>query len=177
MQTRRLFFALWPDPAQQAALAEATRGVVERSGGQAVPPDNLHITLVFVGSVPESEIDRIESIATNVAKDVGTEPALVALDTLEHWKKPRIVCLTTQQPANAQATRIAEVLGERLTAAGFAPDRKPFRPHVTLARKVSRGSMQTLPPWRWSFGEFALIESHNGPAGSVYRCRARFTLG
>jgi 2'-5' RNA ligase len=177
MQTRRLFFALWPDPARQAALADTTRGVVERSGGQAVPPENLHITLVFVGSVLESDIDRIASIAAGVARDVGPEPALVALETLEHWKKPRIVCLTTEQPVNAQAMRIAQFLGDRLIAAGFAPDRRPLRPHVTLARKVSGGSVQTWPPWQESFREFALIESHNGPAGSVYRCRARFTLG
>src|SRR5437773_3602480 len=34
MQTCRLFFALWPEPAQQVALSQATRNEVERSGGQ-----------------------------------------------------------------------------------------------------------------------------------------------
>lgn len=178
MRTHRLFFALWPDPAQQVALAEATRSAVERSGGQAVPPENLHITLVFVGSVPESDIERVEVIAAKVAADVGSEPALVALDALDYWKKPRIVCLTAAQAASAQSSRVAEILRERLTADGFAPDPKPFRPHVTLARKVSRGaSMRELPPVLWSFREFALIESQTGPAGSVYRCRSRFQLG
>jgi len=177
MQTRRLFFALWPDPAQQAALAQATRGVVERSGGHAVPPENLHVTLVFVGSVPDPDINRIERIAAMVANDVGPEPALITLDTFEHWKKPRIVCLTSERLPSAQAARIAEMLAERLSAAGFAPDRKPWRPHVTVARKVLRGAMQNPERWEWSFREFALIDSHTGPAGSVYRCRARFALG
>jgi 2'-5' RNA ligase len=173
---RRLFFAFWPDPSQQAALAEATRGVVERSGGQRVPPENLHITLVFVGSVPESEIVRVESIAANVAQAVGPAPALVALDFLDYWKKPRVVCLTTQQSADAQASRIADLLTNRLTTAGFAPDIRPFRPHVTLARKASHGSMDTLQPLLWTFREFSLIGSQTGPSGSVYSCRARFTF-
>jgi len=173
---RRLFFAFWPDPPQQAALAEATRRVVERSGGQGVPPENLHITLVFLGSVPESDIVRVESIAAKVAQDVSLAPALIALDVLDYWKKPRVVCLTTQQPANAQALRIADLLGERLATAGFAPDPQPFRPHVTLARKASRGSMDTPQPLQWTFREFSLIESQTGPSGSVYRCRARFTF-
>ncbi len=75
MQTCRLFFALWPEPAQQVALSQATRHEVERSGGQAVPPQNFHITLVFIGSVPQSDVDRIGSIASQVAEEVGPEPA------------------------------------------------------------------------------------------------------
>lgn len=178
MQTCRLFFALWPEPAQQVALWQATRSEVERAGGQAVPPENFHVTLVFIGSVPQSDVDRIESIAAQVAGEVGPEPAEIGLDLFEHWKKPRIVCLTTQLPASARASRIAELLRNRLTAAGWAPDPRPLRPHITLARKVSRGgTLEMVPPVHWIFREFALIESQTGPAGSVYRCRARFPFG
>jgi 2'-5' RNA ligase len=178
MQTCRLFFALWPEPAQQVALSQATRHEVERSGGQAVPPQNFHITLVFVGSVPQSDVGRIGSIASQVAEAVGPEPAHIALDSFEHWKKPRIVCLTTQLPASDRAARIAELLRNRLAAAGLAPDPRPLRPHITLVRKVSGGgTKEMLPPVQWIFHEFALIESQTGPAGPVYRCRARFPLG
>ena len=176
-RSKRLFFALWPEPAQQATLAEAARNVVERSGGHAVPAENLHITLVFLGSVPEPDIDSVERIAEKVAGEVGQAPVSVALDVFEHWQKPRIICLTTQQPASAATSRIAELLLERLTAAGFSPDIRPFRPHVTVARKVSRGGTTSmLPPLRWAFDEFALVESQTGPAGAVYRCRRRFTV-
>jgi 2'-5' RNA ligase len=178
MQTCRLFFALWPEPAQQVALSQATRHEVERSGGQAVPPQNFHITLVFIGSVPQSDVDRIVRIASRVAEEVGPEPAEISLDLFEHWKKPRIVCLTTQLPASDRASRIAELLRNGLTAAGLTPDPRPLRPHITLARKVSRGgTLEMIPPVHWTFREFALIESQTGPAGSVYRCRARFPFG
>ena len=40
-----------------------------------MPPGNFHITLVFIGSVPQSDADRIVSIASQVAEEVGPEPA------------------------------------------------------------------------------------------------------
>jgi 2'-5' RNA ligase len=175
METRRLFFAFWPQPAWQAALAQSTRGAGEWLGATRVPPGNLHITLVFVGSVAEPEIARLEHIAGTVVAQLGAEPARVALDVLDYWKQPRVICLTTDQPADAQAARIAELLRDRLVEAGFTPDLRPWRPHVTLARKVSRGgSLGTVEPVEWTFRELALVESQAGPTGSIYRCRSRF---
>lgn len=149
---------------------------MERCGGQGVPTENLHVTLVFLGSVPEHEIVRVERIAATVAQDVSPGPAMVALDMIDYWKKPRVLCVTTQQPADARASRITDLLTERLTTAGFAPDPRPFRPHVTLARKASRSSLDTLQPILWTFREFSLIQSQTGPPGSVYHCRARFAF-
>jgi len=51
--TRRLFFALWPDEATREQLAHITRKAVRGSGGRPIPVENLHSTLVFLGSVPE----------------------------------------------------------------------------------------------------------------------------
>jgi 2'-5' RNA ligase len=175
MGTRRLFFAFWPQPAQQAALADAVRHAAESSGGQAVPVENLHVTLVFVGAVPESHLAQVESMGATVVQRVGPEPAVVVLDVLDYWEKPRVVCFTTEQAPSAQASRIADLLQGRLTAAGFTPDPRPWRPHVTLVRKASRGSsMSTADSLEWTFREFALVESQTTPAGSIYRCRSRF---
>jgi len=175
METRRLFFAFWPQPRLQAALAQALRPAVERSGGQPVPAQNLHVTLVFVGSVPEADLGKVEGVAATVAQKVGAGPAVIGLDVLDYWKKPRVLCLTTEQPPNTQAASIAELLQDRLAAAGFTPDLRPWRPHVTLARKVTRGSsIGAVQQVEWTFREFALVESRTGPAGSIYHCRSRF---
>ncbi len=175
MRTLRLFFAFWPRPEQRAQLAHSVRHTLEGSGGQAVPVENLHITLVFVGAVPESDLAKVESSAATVVQTVEPEPAVIVLDVLDYWKKPRIVCLTTNQTPNARAARIAELLRDRLTAAGFALDPRPWRPHVTLARNVRRGSsIGAVQPVEWGFRELALVESQTGPEGSVYRCRSRF---
>src|SRR5205807_403857 len=66
--TRRLFFALWPDAGQRAALVHATRKAVRSSGGRPVPEESLHVTLAFLGSVPERRVAELQAIARRVAE-------------------------------------------------------------------------------------------------------------
>ena len=135
-----MFFALWPDEVLQAALAAVMRDTVEKSGGRAVPAENYHVTLAFLGSVPEVEIPKVVSIGNEVAGKVAREPVRVLLDQIEYWTKARVLCLTTGETQGGgegqSAALLAEMLKVHLTTAGFTPDLKPFRPHVTLARKA-----------------------------------------
>jgi 2'-5' RNA ligase len=176
-----LFFALWPNHALQAALADATRDVVFASGGRAVPPENFHITLAFVGSVAESSVAKVEAVGDRVAAEVERTPVLVTLDAIEYWRKAHVVCATAQVQRNAGAGLadiLATALQSRLTAGGFTPDLKPFRAHVTLARKVSHGThVHTMQSVFWSFTEFALIESRTEAQRAVYRVLETFPLG
>ncbi len=190
--TRRLFFALWPDPGMQSALAEATRALTGACDGRVVPTENFHLTLAFLGSVPESKLASLTRVAETVAdafRNLPQHPApiAIALDEVEHWRKPELLCATASEPAPA-ATALAQVLKEALVAGGFTPDLKTlelvdkltmtqFRPHVTLARKVRHPIRTTsMNPLLWSFSEFALVESRTGPQGSVYRVLESYLL-
>ena len=165
-----MFFALWPDHALQADLADATKDVVLAAGGRAVPPENFHLTLAFVGPVSESSLAKVEAAGEQVAAEVERAPVQLILDAIEYWRKAQVVCATAQMAQNARhAGALATALKSRLMAAGFTPDLKPFRAHVTLARKVPRGShdrcMQSV---LWRFADFALVDSRTGPGGSLY---------
>ena len=192
--TRRLFFALWPDDAQRAALAHATRKAVRSSGGRPVPEHSLHVTLAFLGSVPERRVAELHVIARRVALGAAASgrPLLVSFDRLVHWTKARILCAQggeapaeaaeeAQQAQEAEQTdaprpvdltgaaAVAESLKSEIIAAGFSPDLKPFRAHVTVARKVVHARpAQPLPPFLWSFDAFALVDSRTEPTGPVY---------
>lgn len=62
-----------------------------------------------------------------------------------------------------------ERLQDRLAASGFASYLKPFRAHVTVARKVLRaGAAGEMHPVLWRFSTLALIESRTLPAGALY---------
>jgi RNA 2',3'-cyclic 3'-phosphodiesterase len=175
-----LFFALWPDHALQVALADATESVVLASGGRPMPPENFHLTLAFVGSVPESSVAKVEAVGHQVAAELERSPVQLALDAIEYWKKAKVVCATASAPRGAGvrlADALATALKSRLTAAGFTPDLKPFRAHVTLARKVPRRcGDHTIQSVLWSFKEFVLVESRTEAEGSVYRVLESFPL-
>lgn len=173
--THRLFFALWPDDAMQSALATATRSVVTACDGTPVPIQNFHFTLAFLGAVPASRTRELGELAARAAA-YGRGPIDVTLDHIDYWRKSQVLCATSSTEAHAAAA-LAEHLKHEVTKNGFAPDLKPFRAHVTLARKVRHVTRdRDMPPVHWSFKEFRLIESRTAPSGSLYSTREIFVL-
>jgi 2'-5' RNA ligase len=172
-----LFFALWPNPALQSALVDAARNVISAAGGRPVLPQSLHVTLAFLGAVPDADLGKVAAIAAEVANKAERTPVQLAFNAIEYWKKPQVLCATAPAPAagTSLADALATTLKSRLVTAGFTPDLKPFRAHVTLVRKVPRGTYdRTLAPVLWSFTEFALVESLTEPGGAVYRVLKTF---
>ena len=164
-RTRRLFLALWPDASMREQLAHAVRKGVRGSGGRRVPEANYHITLAFIGAVPEGRVAELGAVVRAVT---GAGPIEVPLRELAYWPGPRVLCAVPPAPPAGLSGWVGRLL-EMLAAAAFAPDLKPFRPHVTVARKVMRPSASAvLPPVLWRFDEFALIESRTLEAGPVY---------
>ena len=171
------------------AMTQATRKAVRASGGRPVAVDNLHVTLAFLGSVPErrlpalAEIARaavpVAALAAANAQESGRNDGAdssgpiagrlaITFDRLEHWPAARLLCALPAEPP-APVLALARRLQERLAAGGFTPDLKPFRPHVTVVRKVSRqGRIAEIHPVVWTFTEFALIESRTLPEGASY---------
>ena len=141
-----------------------------------MPVQSLHVTLAFLGSVPEGRVPELDRIARRVADafPAAAHPLLLTFDRLAHWARPQILCaLGTEEPAAATdaagAPALSTMLKNETAAAGFSPDLKPFHAHVTVARKVAHApSALALQPVLWRFDAFALIESRTDPAGPVY---------
>jgi RNA 2',3'-cyclic 3'-phosphodiesterase len=180
--TRRLFFAFWPDEAQRAALTHAARNAVRACGGRPVPAANLHVTLCFLGSVPEVRVAELGAIGRRVAAGWSppAAPATLAFERLEHWVRPQVLCAlaaAAAPPETRAAQRLAGALGDAAAATGFTPDLKPFRAHVTLARKVVKAQFdEQIRPVRWEFDAFALIESRTLAAGPLYSVVESYAL-
>lgn len=171
---RRLFFALWPDEEQRAALAHATAKAVRGCGGRPMPGVSLHVTLCFLGGVPAARLTELDALARRIATSrAPAAPLALEFEHLEHWVRPQLLCaLTAPRAPSAEiplAQNLARALGQRCAAAGFNPDLKPFREHVTLARKVVKARFDArIHPVRWEFAAFTLLESRTLPSGSVY---------
>jgi 2'-5' RNA ligase len=164
----RLFFALQPTPAQAEALVASVASLVKELDGQPAPASNLHATLSFIGAVEEEKLAALRAAAAQVR---GRHVRL-DFDALDYWETPEVLCVTAVESESARD--LSAALADVTSAAGFTPDRKPFRAHLTLARKVRRRVARNfawpraLAPVIIRCAQFVLMQSRRGDAGSTY---------
>ena len=164
----RLFFALWPDEVVRAALAAWTRELRTLCGGRAPHPQDLHLTLAFLGSV---EADRIGAIE-RAAEEVAPRAATLILDQPGYWKHNRIVWAGASAPPPALESLVQELRGA-LVRSGVAFDAKRFVSHVTLLRDARPPpSLPAVEPVRWEVEGFVLAGSSPRPGGRYEVLRA-----
>jgi 2'-5' RNA ligase len=162
--TQRLFFALWPNAQVRAALEEASRSLLGKRV-KRIPATNLHITLAFAGSVTASVRHCLETAAGNLT----LAPFDLMLDHSGYWHRPRIAWLG---PTHTPPALWSLVGGLRTVfeTCGLPVETRPYQPHVTLARKISRlANDAPVTPVPWPIRSFSLVESVNTPHGVNYQ--------
>ena len=166
----RLFFALQPALAQNTALTAYVAPLVAQLEARAVPAQNLHATLCFIGAIEEERLDALRAAAAGIRG----RPVRLRFDALEYWETPKILCATSSRDSS-EASELAIALGEAAVAAGFAPDIKPFRAHLTLARKIAAAQAATIPlplplepPMVMRADKFVLMSSRREEGVSIY---------
>jgi 2'-5' RNA ligase len=151
-----------PSPGERARLFVAlelpvsARDILARWRGAAVgddrtlrpvPTEHLHATLCFLGSRPVPEIDEIAAACGVVAGEPVAETHLGPPVWLPA-RRPRVLAVRLEDSEGALA-RIQAVLASALVAGGwYAPELRPFLPHVTVARvaKDARAKAPALEP-------------------------------
>lgn len=162
----RLFFALWPDDRVRDALAAVSARLQRSTSARWVSPDKLHMTLAFLGQV---QADLVGTLTEAAASGLTVAPFQLQLDRLEWWRKPGIVCLGSSSPP-AALNALAGGLAANLGSAGFELEKRPFRAHLTLARKAKSlpPELERVDPVLWSVSSFTLMESQLDRKGSSY---------
>jgi len=170
--TRRLFFALWPDAGLRAAAVARLVQIVPRGVGRPQRPDQLHVTLVFLGDVPERRLAEVHAAAQASPGATFT----IEFDSLEHWRRPRVLCLVAADVPPPLAALVG-ALKAALATRQLPVDDRPFRPHLTLARKLARfDGPARVEPLAWPATTLALVESRPGPAGARYEVLGSWPL-
>ncbi|GAB6067300.1 RNA 2',3'-cyclic phosphodiesterase [Methylothermus subterraneus] len=166
---KRLFFALWPDEGVLEQLAKVRREL-QLNEGKPVDCEKFHITLLFLGEVPEDKIEALKALA----EKLPLIPCELTFDRLEHWVRPAVLCLTAQAIPKPLAEWVKS-LRKRVRKLGFQLESRPFRPHLTLARKVKkRIAARAIDPIAWPVREVALVASELSPEGSRYQVLGRW---
>lgn len=163
--TARVFFAVWPAPEVQRALAEIARDVRSKCGGRAVPAGNIHLTLVFLGDLPRERLAALETLGPAVR---GRRFDLT-VDRLEYWRHNRILWAGTGTCPEALQGLVSS-LQDAVAGAEFRFDRRPYVPHVTLLRNARCApANERCPAVAWPVDCFALVESAPRERGRAYR--------
>jgi 2'-5' RNA ligase len=172
----RLFVALADIPVWAELERLIASAIADLPGARPTPQAYRHVTLAFIGDVPQAMVAAIEGAMAGVAASAHAEG--YALDRLGGFPRPeaRIVALTGATPQGLG--RLALDLADRLRAAGIAVERRPLRMHVTVARLRENRLIATqfVPPLRVMAEEIRLYESELLPAGARYHLVSRFAL-
>jgi 2'-5' RNA ligase len=159
-----LFFALWPDNTVRLKLARYRLDLARACEGRAVRPDTLHLTLVFIGEVPETRVAELAACGDRVTARLFD----LVMDTAGCFDMARVGWLGCSQPA-AALFDLQFALRSEAAQAGFGLDPRPFKPHVTVVRNVGFPfEPQQLPGINWQVRSFSLIESIPAESGPAY---------
>lgn len=135
----RLFFALDLPDSVRAGIGAWGRGALRDPALRPVGPESLHITLAFLGYLPEKEIPRLAGIAESSG---GPAPRIELGDPVARPERgrPRLFALPAESAGTISLQ--AELEEELVAARLYEPEKRPFWPHVTVARvrREERGS-------------------------------------
>ncbi len=141
-----------------------------------MPPENLHLTLLFLGQVEAAHLEAVLEMAE-------TPPAAafdLVLDRFGRFarKSDRMLWLgPSRTPPNLLA--LHESLCRESVRLGLRTPTEAFRPHVTLLRKaapVPRPPTRLEPGIAWPVRHFEIVESHPLPHGVRYETLAQAAL-
>ena len=128
------------------ALRDKLRGGSQH--GRFSAPENLHLTLVFLGECDGKQTAAVKSILGAVS----FEPFDVAVDCVGRFKRDGGDLWWAGLRESKPLSALQHDLTERLSALGFTLDRRRFSPHITLGREV----ITDIMPWAFEpFGETA----------------------
>jgi 2'-5' RNA ligase len=139
-----------------------------------VAPESIHITLKFIGEVPEKRVEDIDGALTGLT----WKPFTVTVRTVGFFpgnRSPRVFWAGMEAPT---MQNLAEELDSRMEPLGFEREKRAFRPHITLARardtRIDSSLVTAASQYaEHEFGSFTvdriyLFKSILKPTGAVY---------
>jgi 2'-5' RNA ligase len=175
----RLFIAIDLDHPGKRAVDKLIDKIGRLPGRvRFVGPEQMHLTLAFLGDVPAERVAEIAAAMKRAA--AGIEPFPYTTEGLGGFpdlRNPRVIWVGIVEPTGTLARLQAALAGE-LAKIGFPPEERSFHPHLTLARAKDLDRRadyeQLLAPRRDFVGpeqmaeQMLLISSELAPTGPTY---------
>jgi 2'-5' RNA ligase len=167
----RLFVAIRPPAAVRQVLLGAGGGIV---GARWQGDGQLHLTLAFVGDVGGAQAKELISALA----EVESAAFAAEVSSVGHFEsKGAPTALWARVPLSEPLAQLQRRVERACRRAGLAPDKRGYKPHVTLARLprsagpigawlAEHGTLRAGP---WQVEGFTLYESHLRPEGALYQ--------
>jgi RNA 2',3'-cyclic 3'-phosphodiesterase len=146
---------------------------------------NLHVTLKFLGDIPQAAVAKLSGAAQSAA--VGVAPFEIRLETAGAFpprRQARVLWIGISDPGG-KLNELQSKLDEQAALAGFPKEAREFHPHVTIARLRNPQQALSLPalhqemefkPVEIMVNELLVIRSELSSAGSKYTLISRHPL-
>lgn len=168
---KRLFFALWPDKKTRKQI-DAVNQQIDLPSVRKLRPANLHNTLLYLGNLDAKSQKAIVEEASKIQVPAFT----FALDGLQYWKTPKVLCLTTSQHPPAMLALVNQLVAIAEDYPMIYLHDRPYQAHVTLMRKAKSGYPLAVATITWQAKDFVLVESVSTPKGIRYDILERWPL-
>ena len=156
----RLFIAVRMNAEMRSALQEVQRQMRSRHvQGSYIPPENLHLTLAFIGEYPNPD-------------DIPLPPVRPFPLALEGFGAFGDLWWVGTRPSEA-LSRCSAGLRRALADAGIPFDRKRFSPHITVLRRGVGQPVVSVPGARMTVDHLSLMRSDRGKGSMIYTEIAR----
>ena len=131
----RAFIAIELSPDLRKRLASLEEQL-KSSGGDVkwVKPENIHLTLKFLGEIDEKQLGEAAKIIQNTAdKNKRFFIRLASPDAFPNINSPRIIWIRVDK-GDSETKQIAKILEEKTAKVGILHESRPFSTHITLGR-------------------------------------------
>ncbi len=175
----RAFVAVFPPPEVREALRRAALALPSSDSFRLTAPGKIHLTLKFLGEVPEEALDRAKEYLGRARE--GYEPFEVTTSgfgVFPSERRARILWAGVGEGSERLRDLARDVEGA-LEAAGFEREARPYVPHMTLGRARGRpvvfeaGGVRA-PAFRFTVGGLDLVQSVPGAGGVTYESVAAY---
>lgn len=180
-QGARCFIALLPDAASMETLLACRQTLADAMPGAArrlrwIDRAALHLTLRFLGPASGTQQEQLVRMLPDLSRPLHP----LATRRYGIWPnrvRPRLLVLELAR--DAAPVELAHACESQAQAAGFAPETRPFRAHITMARLRPGCAFGQLPapPPTLAFDSIALMQSHLTQPAATYRELCRVPLG
>lgn len=167
-------------------------------GARWTSRESWHVTLKFLGEVPEAQLDEVQEVLMDaVARVDRFSTQLTAAGAFPNLRRPRVLWMGLSDEGHS-FRNLAGRMDRKFEKAGFVSENRPFRPHVTLARfrDPGGGAIRNSPDTPanqlldliqelegpnidrspFPVDDLILFRSHLSPKGSIYEQMMRLPL-